>query len=309
MIETPTVFVLGAGASVPYGYPTGAGLRSLVLQGLKGKHELPLRCMEEEDLKRLGAECAISLEKSKKTAVDAFLEHRREFEKVGKLVMACELLDCEDEGKMFSEKEIPGDWLTYLLSGMDGPFDLFGCNAVSFITFNYDRVVEHVMFNAAKHRYGKSDEECKAVIKEIPFVHVHGSLGPLPWQDTEGRPYGGPMGPPEVKLAADQIKIVCEGAENDPEFRRAQILIHDAKRIYFLGFGYNMDNVERLHLGGCKEGARICGLTFGFSKREREDAEHLLKAQIDLEKNPVPRVSLHDGDCLQFLRNDPVRLD
>ena len=27
MIETKTVFVLGAGANAPYGYPTGAGLR------------------------------------------------------------------------------------------------------------------------------------------------------------------------------------------------------------------------------------------------------------------------------------------
>lgn len=32
MINTPTVFILGAGASVPYGYPTGASLRASIIR-------------------------------------------------------------------------------------------------------------------------------------------------------------------------------------------------------------------------------------------------------------------------------------
>ena len=34
MIETPTLFVLGAGASKPYGYPTGPELRSEIVPTL-----------------------------------------------------------------------------------------------------------------------------------------------------------------------------------------------------------------------------------------------------------------------------------
>jgi hypothetical protein len=37
MITTPTVFILGAGASKPYGFPDGAGLREALLQGVIGR--------------------------------------------------------------------------------------------------------------------------------------------------------------------------------------------------------------------------------------------------------------------------------
>jgi len=32
MIDTPTLFILGAGASKPYGYPTGAELRTDIVK-------------------------------------------------------------------------------------------------------------------------------------------------------------------------------------------------------------------------------------------------------------------------------------
>ncbi|HET6442210.1 MAG TPA: SIR2 family protein [Phycisphaerae bacterium] len=286
MIKTPTVFVLGAGASVPYGYPTGVQLRAQVLQDLVGSPDIN-NCLSGVGHKNV-MQFAEALEKSRETSVDAFLEYRREFERAGKLAMAYELLRREDERKLFSKGPISGDWLTYLLSAMKGPFDSFGDNSVSFITFNYDRVLEHALFNAVKHRYGKPDEDCAAVLKKIPIVHVHGSLGPLPWQESGGLPYGKvPLPPGEVKPAADRIKIVYEGAEQDPEFNEARKLITTADRIYFLGFGYNKDNVERLHLGECKEGARIYGSALGFSDRELKNASRLLDVQIGLGKNPT----------------------
>ena len=310
MIKTPTVFVLGAGASEPYRYPTGAQLRTRVLQALRGKGYLPLSdWLDREGLGDARLRCAEAFERSSQKSLDAFLEHRKEFEKVGKLAMAYLVMRCEDDGSLFSEEVIPGDWLTYLLSAMSGPFDSFGDNAVSFITFNYDRILEHFLFNAVKNSYGKSDEDCAAVLENIPIVHVHGCLGPLPWQEVGGRPYVPPGKLEDVRLAADRTKIVHEGAEEDPEFNKARALIRKAERIYFLGFGYNKDNVERLHLGECKEGARIYGSAFKFSDREQEDARTLLNAQIDPAKNPRPVVLLQDCDCYQFLRYKPVRLD
>jgi hypothetical protein len=309
MIATRTVFVLGAGASKPYGYPTGVELRTKVLRVLENKDALLSHVLNKEGLGEACLGCAEALMRSAHKSVDAFLETRREFERVGKLVMAYLLMSFENEANLFSEEEIPGDWLRYLLDYMAGPFDSFGDNAVSFITFNYDRVLEHILFNAAKHRYGKSDEECAAVLRKIRIVHVHGSLGPLPWQESVGRSYGPRPEDWEVGTAASRIKIVCEGAEGDPEFNEARKLIREAQRIYFLGFGYNKDNVERLHLGECKEAARIYGSAFKFSDREQEDVCALLNTQIDPAKDPRPVVFLHDCDCYQFLRHKPVRLD
>ena len=39
MIETPTVLILGAGASKPYGYPIGSELKSRIISSLKGMVE------------------------------------------------------------------------------------------------------------------------------------------------------------------------------------------------------------------------------------------------------------------------------
>ena len=37
MITMPTVFILGAGASKPYGYPTGSELKNIILRNLEGE--------------------------------------------------------------------------------------------------------------------------------------------------------------------------------------------------------------------------------------------------------------------------------
>jgi hypothetical protein len=298
--------VLGAGANKPYHYPTGEELRTEVLQGLKGK----FAWLANQGMQDPGHRFGEALIRSRSGSVDAFLEHRREFEDIGKLAMASVLMDREDEQYLFSDTGLPGDWITYLLSAMGAPFDLFGDNAVSFITFNYDRVLAHVLFNAVKGRYGESDEQCATVVAKIRIVHVHGTLGPLPWQESGGRPYGPPHGFGPLMDAARRIKIVYEGADSDPEFEQARALIREAKRIYFLGFGFHKDNVERLHLGECKEGAQISGSTFGLFDREVADAARLLAARLT-RKEPMPTVQLSPTgyDCLQFLRHDPARLD
>ena len=309
MITTPTVFVLGAGASVPYGYPTGAGLRSEVLEGISGWRGDAAVWAQGKGLEAEAKRFAVALTRSRNTSVDAFLEHRRELQAIGKLAMASVLLRCENDERLFSEREIQGDWLTYLLNAMSEPFDAFSGNKVSFITFNYDRVLEHALFNAVQHRYDKSVADGAHVLRTIGIVHVHGSLGPLPWQEPDGHPYGRSVQLEDVLSAADRIKIVYEGAEEDPEFKVARTLIRKASRIYFLGFGYSKDNVERLHLWECGEGAWIYGTALGFTDRERGDAEKLLKDQNDPPKSLTLRVVLKDLDCYEFLRNDPVRLD
>lgn len=61
----------------------------------------------------------------------------------------------------------------------------FAKNKVAFVTFNYDRCVEHFFFTSLKNSFGRSDEETAAVAKRIGVVHLHGRLGHLPWQETK----------------------------------------------------------------------------------------------------------------------------
>ena len=86
MIRTPTVLVLGAGASMPYGFPSGQGLKENIISFGAEVHKriehLP-RCTQErfQEFQR-------ELRYSSQSSVDAFLEHRPELVPLGKALIA-----------------------------------------------------------------------------------------------------------------------------------------------------------------------------------------------------------------------------
>src|SRR5687768_4393062 len=99
MITKPTVLVLGAGVSYPYGYPTGAELLEDVFQNVvrdEWKTILGAYGVKESELDQFRSE----LHQSQKPSVDAFLEHRPEFIKVGKGAIAISLLSREHPDKL-----------------------------------------------------------------------------------------------------------------------------------------------------------------------------------------------------------------
>lgn len=50
----------------------------------------------------------------------------------------------------------------------------------------------------------------------------------------------------KIKESSKCIKLTPERQKESEEFKQAQKLMHDAERIFFLGFGYDMTNCERL---------------------------------------------------------------
>jgi hypothetical protein len=51
MISEPTVLILGAGASQPYGFPIGSGLKDRTLQGLSNDAETDLYLSSGDQIK------------------------------------------------------------------------------------------------------------------------------------------------------------------------------------------------------------------------------------------------------------------
>jgi hypothetical protein len=241
MITTPTVFILGAGASIPYGFPSGLDLVDMIC-GPAGD-----RKYIQFGIDQATAESFITaLRQSDQQSVDAFLEHRPKFMQVGKTAIAVHLIQRENHNALFGQQR---DWYTNLLTRLDAPFEEFANNRVSFITFNYDRSLEDYLFTALCSKYGKSPEEVANVLRTIPIVHVHGQLGRLPWQEAgaEGvREYSVDLLPTNVDIARKGIKVISEDMDDSPEFRRARELMARAKQIFFLGFGYHDVNMRRL---------------------------------------------------------------
>jgi hypothetical protein len=99
MIQSRTVLVLGAGASVPYGFPSGEELRRKVLRSLGLKPEVPGSLLQL--LNNAGFDHShiqdfrTELLHANTTSVDLFLEKRPKFVDVGKVAIAAILLPLE----------------------------------------------------------------------------------------------------------------------------------------------------------------------------------------------------------------------
>ncbi len=94
MITKETVFVIGAGASNPYGFPLGFGLKKLVMERYKeGTGDAALHLYSNTDFdKDAATEFISALRYSGLSSVDAFLERRPQFLDIGKATMGIELL-------------------------------------------------------------------------------------------------------------------------------------------------------------------------------------------------------------------------
>jgi hypothetical protein len=297
MLTKRTVLVLGAGASVPYLFPTGGQLSERVTNYLapsaSPRQQLRELCgFSDEEI----GEFRDTFFHSGKDSVDAFLEHRSEFMTIGKAAIALILIQFEEEDRLFQYDR--GNWLRYLYNQLSTTFNTFESNRLSIITFNYDRTIEHFLFTSLKNSHGKSDEECAEVLKSIPIIHLHGCLGYLPWQPqakakvNASRGYEQALSPAALQTCIENIKIVHEDISDgrDKDFEDAKGLLKNADQLFFLGFGYNATNLQRLDIANLKVTAH--GTAVGLSERE--------KARIDRACNG--KVSLQAGDCLHFMR-------
>lgn len=268
MITTPTVFILGAGASIPYEFPSGQALADSICEPGENVGWLVAYGFEESHAKRFVKE----LRRAQSESIDSFLEDRPEFKEIGKTAIAIRLIKYENQEQFFIVNK--RNWYTLLLKRMYSSLDEFPNNTVSIVTFNYDRSLEHFIFEALCARSGKPPSEVAAALQKIPFIHVHGQMGFLPWQtssDNDKRPYATTESEVAVRTAAKGIKIVSEGNEESEEFVAARRSINDARRLHFLGFGYHETNMRRLgasfELFDKKE---VSGTCFGMTDAEQD---------------------------------------
>jgi hypothetical protein len=98
MIEHPTVVVLGAGASMPYGFPPGSTLAREVVNAFAEenpntelKRVARLNGFDDSLVKDFPSE----FNKSPRSSLDAFVESRKQFRDIVKYGMAAKLLPRE----------------------------------------------------------------------------------------------------------------------------------------------------------------------------------------------------------------------
>ncbi|KKK77729.1 hypothetical protein LCGC14_2850660, partial [marine sediment metagenome] len=243
-IDIPTALILGAGASIPFGFPSGHGLYESIC-GPGTNRSLSIRQLEPLDF---GGDFVNgflhNLSLSGVDSIDEFLGKQPEYTAVGKAAIAQILLPCEKQRHLFDPTA--DNWykrfFVPLLDHPDGFRNLY------VITFNYDRSLEHFLFTALRSSTDLSEAQCAERVQALTIVHVHGKLGRLPWEAEYGHviPYEGKANPDTIRACIGSIIVLHEGQKDSPELVEARRILDSVLRIYFLGFGYHEVNLERL---------------------------------------------------------------
>lgn len=159
MIGPETLFILGAGASKPYGFPTGGELRAYICKEFP-KHFAPIvrrgtKTVSQRQKELIGSaeEFAEIFKHSSIPSIEQFLALNPELSDIGKIASVSSILRFERSSRFRGDMESPSqDWYSFLYRRMTEGFsspDSYrksGENGVSFITFNYDRSLEDFLF-------------------------------------------------------------------------------------------------------------------------------------------------------------------
>lgn len=248
MVNNPLVLVVGAGASFPYGFPLGSQLRTEICNIENDDSLLRASLVKHINLDdSLLRNFAKSFRLSSVKSIDAFLAKRSEFESIGKLAIAASLIS--KSTKKTKEYDLEDNWYlelwNLLISGINSHNELKN-NKLRIITFNYDYSLESFIHSSIVHTFGVSDTDAFSVLKNIPILHVYGSIRSL---DSSNTLTDEPVFNAEsLKYGAKNIKVIPESRDDDEVFVNARTWFDWAKNIFFLGFGFDELNINRLDL-------------------------------------------------------------
>ena len=302
MIRVPTVLILGAGASTPFGYPVGGELTDRIKKELRPDqpgqlyHDLISAGFSSDLLLRFRNE----LRYSQRRSIDSFLENwETEFMDVGKAAIAASLIRHEDRDKVIDEP----NWYSRFFSEITDE-SIFPENRLGIVTFNYDRSLEYYLLRCLPSAYHVAEAEAVKWVSQMRIVHMYGSLGSLPELSAGGRAYG-ESGTAATLAAAKEIHLVRRSATSQ-SFNDARNLMKGAERIIVLGFGFEKNNLARLGMMDFAKSAEIIATLYKVCPvdEKRIKATH---PEFDIHAEPTyePQecIEWFEGDALKFMEN------
>jgi hypothetical protein len=339
MIKIPTVFILGAGASVPYDYPTGQGLREriikhafgekLIYESLGRNQELPFpifNCKTYSELMQMGSIFS-NIFSNAPISIDKFLNNNPKYAEMGKLSILCNILEAENlsqfNEKIKTDEHKKQDWYRHLFDRMTDSiinkkngYEEFGNNQVKFITFNYDRSLENYLYTSLSNCYAEEIEDVAKLkrltdeVRKIPIYHVYGSVGDLFWQSDKGYPYKDYSKFKQLWTLKDDLKIIYEQRNSD-EIKTMKKIISDAKRICCLGFGYAEENMNILDLYNIiSPEHQFAGTAYGLYENEINNIIYNFKTGNKFQDIPFAEMEAHmilkDTNSYELLRRNLV---
>lgn len=279
-------FILGAGASAAYGYPVSSALRNEICREIGHKNKL-FRDLKDYTGKS-DADINIFREQffySNNSSIDLFLSQHPEHMEIGKAAIIFKLSQNESRGSL---GEVEDNWFQYIAKNFidyDHSVNSFKRDKIRFISFNYDRSLEELLYCYVRHSYypwsltDERNKEAVNLVKRIPIVHVYGRFDFLHWEKDGARVYGD-----QERLSgcyegiASEIELMRNEEIGDSLGKRlktATEYIGDSDFLVFLGFGFDLQNFNLLQVSNYFKGQNIYASGFGLLPAQQRSITHM----------------------------------
>ena len=306
MFEKRTVFVIGAGASWHYGYPTGEQLvrevqhcterlRTYCKQRIAyavdpGRAPDLINKMQPYNSKSPWTSWNKTIEacedlinrlaNTEPLVIDYFLGWNQHLSVLGRAMIAFALLERESHGAgkknynrfLIGDRNVPEDFIDYgafndnwarfivhkLLLKCRESKDLYN-NDVGFITFNYDCSLERNLGDALHATAFLEQGDVDSFLHPVRprrFVHMYGALEPTVVDKDKFALLGTSNTLAQVAevddilnacwKAGENLRVIDPNTKDGPECAEAIQMLDRAETIYFLGFGFDANNISRL---------------------------------------------------------------
>lgn len=298
MFHKKTLFIVGAGASVEYNFPSGTLLAQQITNKMdirferggfigSGDQRLYEQLVHFKGSANEWQSAAMRIRDGLPFAqsIDDFLDQRRSDQWInlyGKAAICQAILEAERNSKLyfnplkgddpFNATSIADTWLVkfmYMLCrGVPREQVAHVFEPVDFIVFNYDRCLEHFLISGLERAYSITTEDAASIVAKLDILHPYGSVGRL------GQVSYGNSGANCVALAA-QIKTYTEQADQKTVLNGILERVSWAERVVCLGFAYHSQNMQMLQTNdrGTKT---VYGTAFGMSNQDRGEIEKLI---------------------------------
>lgn len=335
-----TVFIIGAGASSEVNLPFGDELKNEITQlldmryddfGTKLEHgDYPitqaLRYFVQKQNSKI-VDINPYLEKAwfirdalpLAISIDNFIDAHRDDDKIAlccKLAIVRSILQAEKNSLLYFDEQklnpnidfdsLTETWYTpffqLLTENCDKNELKDRFKSITLIIFNYDRCIEHFMFNALKKYYDISEEKAAEIVNYLNIFHPYGSVGTLKWSDQKNyTKFGADLNAQQLFDISQKIKTFVEGTDPDSsEILKIREHMSIAERLVFLGFAFHKLNMQLIKPENEKELIKIEPDCYATTYNISESDKRVISSQISFIYNKIMKSKMVNKKCGAF---------
>lgn len=312
-----TVLILGAGSSKEFNLPTGTELAQNISSRLFLAHDdmgdrrigddyidraIRINVEDHQERGRYSTSAlSLSLAMNQFRSVDeAIWTHGADprVVKLGKMAIVESILfaekkstvaQLEDRSRARAISSALGEtWIGKLFQFMTGvrreeAHTVF--DNLTIINFNYDRCVEHILYNLVQLAFSLPPIEAASVMRRLNISHPYGRVGSLPHENIKNPiRFGEDINRIDLWSVADDIKTYTEQNHDDSERKAWRQSIANAEQVIFIGFGFHRQNMALLSGGrrdNLSRNAQIYATTLGTSSFDQSVFRSHISRLID----------------------------